>query len=346
MVSARPLTLVGAALVVSILGCGSGEGAAPPPGAMPTAVKVVTVGTEPLERSTRTFGTIEAVRSAELKPEASGTVGRVEVTDGAEVKRGQLLLKLRDDGARAQLAEAEARFKLAEAKHGRVAALFERQNTSRQELDQAVAERDLAAAGVASAQDAVRRTEVRAPFDGTVGRVEVSVGASVGPATTVTRIEDLTEVTVDLGVPERLVPNVAVGSTVRVEVDAWAGEVFVGEVRYVAPRIDAATRTFEVRAHVANADRRLRPGLSAEVELVTASRQDAVMVPTQAVLATDRGTTVFVVDPEGKAQARPVKTGTRTDERVEVVEGLAAGDRVVVEGLVRLAPGAAVRVVE
>jgi membrane fusion protein (multidrug efflux system) len=334
--------------VTFALACGHGgeEAATAPAAPMATAVKVVTVGTEPMERATTTFGTIEALQTAELRPEASGTVARVAFEDGDTVEKGQLLLKLRDDAAKAQQADAEARLALADAKHGRVAALFEKQNTSRQELDQATAERDLARAAVDLARDAVRKTEVRAPFDGVVGRREVSVGASVGPSTTVTRIEDLTQVTVDLALPERLLSVVAVGSAVRVRVDAFPADVFEGEIKYVAPRIDEATRTVEVRAHVPNEDRRLRPGLSAEVEVVTASRPDALMVPTQAVQTTDKGTTVFVVDAESKAQIRPVKTGTRTDDRVEVLEGLAAGDKVVVEGLVRLAPGAAVRITE
>ncbi len=344
----RPSVVAAAALFLSAIACGSGEEeeAAAPAGGNATAVKIVTVGLEPLERATTTFGSIEAVQTAELRPEATGAVSKVNFEDGQTVKKGALLVKLRDDGARAQLADAEARVALAEAQHGRVSTLFDKQNTSRMELDQATAQRDLARAAVDLAKDSVRRTEVRAPFDGTLGRREISVGASVGPTTPVTRIEDLAIVTVDLALPERLLATVTVGSPVRVRVDAYPDEQFPGEVRYVAPRVDQATRTFEVRASVDNGDGRLRPGLSAEVEVVTSAQSEAVLVPTQAVSSTDQGATVFIVDADGKAQIRPVKAGARMDDRIEILEGLAAGDRVITEGLSRLAPGAVVRIVD
>lgn len=335
-----------AALFVSVLACGGGDepaaggGQGPPP----TAVRTITVAPAPLESVTETTGLIDALQSIELRAETSGQVVRVGFEDGQAVEKGDVLVSLRDEAPRAEVARAEAQLGLATSRYERTRALFERQNASQQELDQATAERDLAQASLASAREQLRRTVIRAPFAGVTGLREVDVGDWVDASRRITRLDDLSAVTVDVDLPERMAGVLALGAGVRVRVDAWPDAPFDGAVTYVAPRADAVTHTLRVRARVHNPDGRLRPGMSARVDVVTGSSARAMLVPTEAVMSTGEGPAVFVVGADDKAERRLVKTGVRLARRVEIVEGLQPGDRVITEGLVRLAPGGKIRV--
>jgi membrane fusion protein (multidrug efflux system) len=328
------------------LACSSGgTGATPggPPPAIP--VKVVTLAAAPLEHTLAEVGTIEAVDSVVLQPEITGVVVELGFEDGQPVHEGDVMARLRGDAARAQVDDAEARTTLAQAKLDRVQALFDQKNASRQELDQATADRDLARAAVDLARDTRRKTEIRAPFDGVAGRRLVSVGATVTPTTAITRVDALAVVTVDAAVPERELASVTNGQAVRVTVQAWPDSPFEGVITYVAPRLDAATRTVPIRARIENADLRLRPGMTARITIVTSTTDAAFVVPTEAIVTGPQGAAVYVAGADDKAVMKPIHTGTRFERTIEVLDGVDAGDRVIVEGLVKLQPGSAVQIV-
>lgn len=335
------MRLAVAVALVATLGCASGPAGSPAPPAGPVPVKTVAVGVSSLERTTSAVGTIEAARTAELHPEGGGTVVSVGFEDGDTVGAGAILVRLRDDAARADLDAARARLRLADQRLQRLGALHAGENASADELDAATAEVALAKAGVDRAEDALARTQVRAPFAGVMGRRLVDVGDLADPGHPVGRIEDLASVTVDAALPEKWLAELTVGAAVKVAVDAWPAEAFAGTLVYVAPRLDAATRTVPVRVRVENPDGRLRPGLTARVDVGVGRDDGVVLVPTQAVQATASGAQVYVVV-DGKAEKRPVRLGARREADVEVLEGLAAGDRLIVEGLVKIRPGVAV----
>lgn len=326
------------------LGCGSGESGGKPAPQGATAVKVVTVQLSSAQDALGITGTVEAEESAEIRVEGSGPVAKLAFDHGQKVVAGDVLLRLRDAEARAGVAEAEARLSLAKSQSDRTRSLFDRQNASRQDLDVGVAEQALAQAQLERAQEQLRRTVVRAPFDGVVGLRGVALGEVIDPSRVVTRIEAIDRVVVDVEVPERWLPRMQVGLAASVDVDALPGERFTGDVVFVGPRITAATRTAPVRVSVPNPEGRLRPGMSARVSLTTADIDDAILVPAQAVVSTAAGSSVWVVDAEGIVQPRPVETADRTADEVRIVDGLTSGERVVVEGLIRLRPGTPVRV--
>jgi len=334
-----------AALLLTIAGCTSGDApaAAPAGGTPPAPVRVVVLSPEPLDRSEEAVGVVSTLDSVEIRPETSGLVASVHFADGERVRKGQVLVRLRDADAQAGLADATARAKLAALALDRARALFARGDVAQADLDRAEADDGLARAAVAKAEEALRRTTLAAPFDGVAGRRDVSPGQTVDPTRVLTRVEALDRLAVDVSLPEPALARVAVGQPASVWVEAMDLRV-PGLVGYIAPRVRDESRTVDVRVSIPTPDPRLRPGLSATVRIVTAQVAEALQVPTEALVPSGAGMSVWVVAGDTTVSLKPVRTGVRSPDRVEVVEGLAAGDQVVVEGLSRLRPGAKVAV--
>lgn len=321
-------------------GGGGGAGGAPDP---TTPVRVATVAAREAAPAVAGTGLLVAERMVTLRSEVAGLVAAVAFEHGDRVEAGRVLVRLQDAEAQAAVAEAEAQATLAEADLARVRALAERQNASRADLDRAVAEAALAQARVARAREGLRRTRIAAPFAGVVGLRAVVKGDWLQPGREVTTLVDPASIAVDLAVSERDLPLLAAGMAAEVSVDAMPGRAFAGRVAFLPPALDAASRTGVVRVAVVDADPALRPGATARVVLRGRSAP-ALRVPTQAVLTTAKGSAVYVVGAEDKAVLRPVVTADRDVDSLRIVEGLSAGEQVIVDGLVRLRPGAPVRV--
>ncbi len=294
-------------------------------------------------RNLTATGTVRALDSAELRVEVAGLVDAVEFTDGQSVSRGQVLVRLRGADAEAALLDAQARTVMAMQELTRARGLFDKDDLSQAELDRAIAADSLARAALVRADEGIRKTTLRAPFDGTVGRRDVSPGELVDPTRVLTRLDGLGSLRVDVSVPEAELARLTTSLPVLIEASALPGLQLSGRVAYVATHVDETNRTIDVRVEVDDPERRLRPGMTASVKIVVGTALDALFVPSQAVAPTANGATVWVLA-EGKVTRRPVTTGERLAERVEVLSGLVAGEQVVVEGLARLREGAPVEV--
>ncbi len=200
-----------------------------------------------------------------------------------------------------------------------------------------------AKARVAMARKAVADTVVRAPFEGVVGERLVSVGDYVTRGTKVASVLRVSPLRLELTVPAQYVTAVAVGGAVDLEVDAYPGETFVGQVRYVSPGLRSDTRALIVEAIVANADARLKPGLFASARIEQEAKTPALLIPATAVQKNAAATRVFVVVGD-HVEERLITLGQVEGDRVEAASGLSAGDRVVASGLERLKDGALVKV--
>ena len=322
-------------------GASSGAPAGSPAAAPPTSVRTLALAPQEWVQAVTATGVVEVRDSVELRPETSGVVTVIHFTDGQEVEKGAPLVQLRDTDARAQLAEAEARLALAEVTLGRLQALVATDNAPRAEVDQAQAERDLAAAQVARAREAVRRTRIVAPFAGVMGRRDFAVGATVDPSRTLTRLDRLDLLVVDVSVSEDDAARVVAGQAATVNVEA-VGTELAGRVSYVSPRARAGSRTVDVRVEVDDTERRLRPGLSASVRIEVGRLAEAVVVPAYAVIQGATGASAWVVGEGDKAEPRSLVLGGRAPDAVQVESGLAVGDRLILEGFTRLRPGAPV----
>ena len=312
-----PIARSSAVLLLSmLLGCSAGAPAVAP-AAPPVPVKVAVVTPESMERKISGTGTVEADQSVELRPETSGVVTEVRFADGQHVARGDLLVTLRDADARAQVADARARRELARVQLQRTKDLAGKEDASQADLDAAVAADALAQAALDRAEETLRKTRIVAPFAGVLGKRGVAVGATVDPTRVLTLLEALDVLVVDLALPESALTVVAPDQPARIRVDTLA-EPVPGTVRYVAPRVDTSSRTVDVRVAIENPGERLRPGQTAEVTIVTETVPAAVLIPSEAVVSSARGTAVYVAAADGTAELRPVKTGERGAARVEV----------------------------
>jgi membrane fusion protein (multidrug efflux system) len=314
-----------------------------PKGPPPAAVELTTVQPGPIHETIDLVGQLEADESVVLKPEAQGVVGEIAFSEGEEVKRGDLLIRLRDDEQRARLAEAVATLRLAEDDHQRAQSLAKQRTLSPAELDAATSRRNAALARRDLAQVELDRTEIRAPFDGVLGSRMVSPGDRVDTDTELVRIDALSRLRLLFTLPEIAVSLAKVGLPLEIAVAAFPGESFSGEVYFVAPSLDPLNRRLLLKAFVPNDARRLRPGFFAEVLLEMPGRDDALVVPESAIAYDAAGPFVWRVDESGVASHVPVGLGIRRPGQVEITHGLAPGDRIVAAGTHKVVAGGRVR---
>ncbi len=339
-------------LTAAATGCGpkgaTGGGAGSPAagGGMPVMqVIAVQAQRQPVEETLSLVGTVTANEQIEVKAESEGFVEKIGFDEGQPVSKGHLLVTLDETKLQAALEEAEANLKLSQQTHDRAKELLESKLISEQEFEQATSRRAADDATVAGRRRALREARVYAPFEGVVGARQVSPGQLVSRATTLTWLVDLDPVKVEFNVPERFLSQVQPGQNIGVGVAAWPGQVFRGPVFFVAPFVDPVMRTVLVKAEIPNEKRLLTPGMFANLVLTLQVRTNAVVIPEAAlsqVLDGNRGV-VLVVNGDDTVVAKPVTVGVRLPGKLEVVSGLDGSERVIVEGLQKIAPGMKVK---
>jgi len=331
-------------LLAAAAGCESPANSAHPSSGPPAInVEIAPVVETGIRDTVALVGQLEAEESVVLKPETAAVVQEVFFEDGDRVRTGQVLLQMRDGEERAHLREAAARLTLAEDEYARTKQLAAKNTVSAAELDRATATAEAARARRDLAEVELDRMTIRAPFDGVLGAREVSPGDRVSKSTALVRIDAVDRLRLRFTVPELAVTAMRVGSPVVVSVAPFPGEDFAGQVYFVAPTLDPASRRLELKAWVANGDRRLRPGLFANIQLEVARRDNALVIPESALAYDADGVFVWRIGAGETAERVPVTIGIRETGRVEVVAGLAAGDRVVSAGTHKVGPGAVVR---
>jgi membrane fusion protein (multidrug efflux system) len=340
----RPATTAVGLFAIALLlaACGRGEGRkAGEGGDRPVPVTTQVVRPQAWNDSLQALGTVRARESITVTAKVSELVQAVHFESGDSVDRGAALVTLSGQAQQAALVEALAAADEAVRLYKRQDELARQQLIARAALDTQRATRDAAQARVAQIRAQLGDRVIRAPFSGVLGIRRVSPGSLVTPGTPIATLDDTARVFVDFPVPETLLAHVAPGLRVEGTSQAWAGRRFEGVVSTIDARIDEATRAVTVRADFPNADRALRPGMLLEVALQRPERQ-ALLVPEIAVVQVGQEAFVFRVDAQGRAERAVVKTGTRRDGLAEILEGLKAGDRIVVDGTVKLRPGSKV----
>lgn len=343
----RPARCASFALVFLTLACGQGpEGAAVGPAAKgppPATVEFYTARPESVADTVDLVGQLEAEESVEIRSEVDGVIAAIDFDEGREVKKGAVLFRLRDEVQQARLLEAEANLALAKDVFARTSQLAKQNITAASQLDRAKADLEAAKARLEVAQVEVDRTRIRAPFDGVLGARRVSPGDRVEPSTTLVELDAVARLRLAFVVPEIAVPLAKVGRTVQLTTSPYPGEEWTGEVYFVAPSLDPATRRLLLKAWVPNPDRRLRPGLFANLKLSLGQRDGALLVPEEAVVYDRQGAFVWRVGEDAMAQRVPVRVGQHQGGRVEVTEGLRAGDTIVSAGTHKVQPGMPLR---
>lgn len=330
--------------------CGCKKQAAPaaggPSGGFATPAVLAEARREAVSETLSLVGTLAANEMVEIKSETDGTVDRILFEEGAAVKGGDLLIQLDESKAAATVAEAEANFNLSRVTHEREQQLFRDKLVSQQRIDEAAAVLEANRASLDLKKRLWKDTRIHAPFSGIAGGRAVSPGQVISRNTTLTWLVDLDTVKVEVAVPERFLGQLNMGQGIALAVAAFPGEKFRGELYFIAPQVDSATRTALVKARIPNATRRLKPGMFANLDLTLKLKDNAVVIPESAVMASGDRTLVYIVGADDIAQIRPVTLGIRMAGSVEVVSGLQGGERVVAEGVQKVRPGGKVRPVE
>ena len=329
-------------------GAGKGKGAAQ----QPVSVEVARVRATVIRDEVQAVGSLRSRRSVVLRPEVSGRVAQIHFSDGARVRKGQVLVQFDDQLPRAQVQQAQAELSIARANHQRNRDLVAQGFVSQRSLDESAANLQVAQAKLALAEATAARLKLVAPFDGMAGLRNVHVGDYLKDGADIVNIEDIDSVFVDFRLPERYQGQIRVGQMAQVQLDALPGETYEAQVRAIDPQIDANGRSVSVRASIDNRRLQLRPGMFARVTARFDTRADALVVPEEAIVPQGASPYVFTVVPgtaAGSLVVRrvPVRLGQRQGGMVEVQDGLSLGDTVVTAGQQRVQrDGTSVRVVE
>jgi len=318
---------------------GSGPAAGGGP-ARPTSVEVAKVERMTLVDETQAVGSLRSRQGVMLRPEVGGRVKQIFFNDGQRVRKGQLMVQFDD-----QLPQAQAN-------HKRNQELVAQNFISQRSLDESSAALEVSRAKLSLAQATLQRLQVLAPFDGITGLKQINVGDYLKDGADMVNVEDIDAVLLDFRLPERFQSKIRAGQKAQLTVDALPGRPFSAIIQAVDPLIDANGRSVGVRGCIDNRQQQLRPGMFARVNAVFGSRENALVIPEEAIIP--QGGRTFVVKivpgdkPEVKVSERvAVKVGLRLPGKVEILEGLSAGDTVVTAGHQRLQKdGTVVRVVD
>lgn len=340
--------LIALMLAASLTACGGagdrGE-AARGPGAAPVGVTVAELRTVDWIDRIEALGTTRANESVVLSAKVTEVVDKVGFEDGDRVESGQVLVDLSGRAEVAQLEEARVQLKEAEQQLERQRALVEQGTITRSQLDQQTALRDAAKARMQAIRARLADRVITAPFDGVLGFRQVSPGTLVTPGTPIATLDDISTIKLDFSVPETFLSALAPGQTIEARSVAFPDMRFNGTVTTVDSRVDPVTRSVVVRARIPNPDSKLRPGMLLTVELLKPTRK-ALAIPELALIQIGTRAFVYVVQDDNTVAQVDIEAGARRRGEVEIVSGLAEGARVVVEGTVKLRPGASVSVID
>jgi membrane fusion protein (multidrug efflux system) len=303
-------------------------------------VEVSDVYPQTVREQFRALGSIDAYESVQIVSEVNALVVRLPFVEGRPIAAGALIAQLDDRAAAAEAARTEAQQTLARSNAERAEKLFAGGSISQSNLDDAHAALKVAEANAAAARVQLDKTHVRAPFSGVVGRRRISPGAYVKAGDVITELARIDVMKIRFSAPERELEHLGRGRQVEVTTPAVPGEVFTGEITVVDPIIDPQTRTVQIVARVGNSRRLLQAGMSGNVAVTLSERPQALTVPDEAVFAEGSQSFVFVVGADSTVQRAAIQLGIRDSARVEVVQGLEAGARVVRTGHQKLFPGA------
>ncbi|UOK42709.1 MULTISPECIES: efflux RND transporter periplasmic adaptor subunit [Flavobacterium] len=287
-------------------------------------------------------GSIDANEQVEIRSEVSGIVESINFDEGTFVTQGQQLFKINDVELRAQLSQAKTKQTLASENERRARLLLAKEAISQEEYDIASADFRSAKAQTQLIQAQIAKTSVKAPFSGKIGLRSISKGTYVTPTTIVANLVNTSQVKITFSIPEKYATQMKINTGISFSV-AGSKDTFVAKIYAIEPGIEVETRTLKMRAIANNSEGKLIPGTFASIALPLDKINDALLVPTEALIPVQNGKKVFV-SLGGKAKEVMVETGARTDKEVLVLSGLKAGDTLLTSGVMMLKEDSPVKV--
>ncbi len=302
----------------------------------PLKVRVHKVGPVEIAERLAAIGTVRANESVEIVSEISGKIAAIHFDEGARVAKGALLLKIDDSELLAEQQRARYRVELAERAEARQQQLLDDGVISSETYDVALGELNVLRASLRLIEAQLLKTEIRAPFGGFIGLRWVSPGSYLTSQTRIASLHDVDPVKIGFSVPERYASLMKIGNEVNFSVEG-SDSGFTGTIYAIEPSVDTASRSLRMRARCPNDDGALLPGTFANVDLAVRSTADALTVPAIAIIPELGGKKVYLFA-DGRAEARPVTTGIRSDREVQITDGLEEGDLVITSGILQLQP--------
>jgi membrane fusion protein (multidrug efflux system) len=294
-------------------------------------------------------GSLRAVRGVDVTTEVAGLVREIPFNSGQEVKAGQVLVRLNDDSDRAQLASLQASAELAQTVYKRDKAQFDIQAIAKAQLDADAADLKSKRAQVDQQAALVDKKTIRAPFAGRVGITTVNPGQYINPGDAIVTLQAIDPIYADFYLPQQQLGQLQVGQSIVVDTNAYSSRTFDGKIRSINPRVDNTTRNVQIEATVDNRERKLLPGMYANVKIDAGNVERYLTLPQTAITYNPYGATVFVVKPgehkdaQGKvmpiAQQVFVTPGPTRGDQVAILKGIAEGTQVVTSGQLKLKNG-------
>jgi membrane fusion protein, multidrug efflux system len=307
----------------------------------PLSVEVARVELARLSDDARAVGSLRSRRGVVLRPEVSGRITQLNFTDGQRVRKGQVLVQFDDQLPQAQIQQSQAELSIAQANQKRNQELVAQNFISQRSLDESAANLQVAQAKLALAKATAARLRIVAPFDGIAGIRQVNVGDYLKDGADIVNIEDIDAIYVDFRLPERFQGKVRRGQTAMLDIDALPGQTYTAQIQAIDPLIDANGRSVGIRGCIDNRALQLRPGMFARVKTVFGVRDNASVIPEEAIVP--QGGKQFVIkllngpnEATRTTQRVEVKVGLRSPGKVEILQGLAPGDTVVKTGQQRI----------
>ena len=307
----------------------------------PLPVEAMVISTEPISESISVTGTILPYESTEIRPEISGRMTFLNIREGAEVRKGELLAKIFDGDLQAQLKKLRVQLQIAEKTEERQRELLKINGISQQDYDLSLLAVNNLNADIELTKVNIAKTEIRAPYAGRLGLKNVSPGAYISPTQVLTTISQMRPLRLEFSIPEKYSSQVTNGMSIRFSVEGSDAE-YKASVSAKQSSVDLDTRNLTVRALVSDADGRLVPGSFAKVGIILGRNERAIMIPSQAILPVARGKQV-VLYRGGDVLFKNVLTGVRDSANVQILDGLSAGDTLLTTGLMFLRPDSKVK---
>lgn len=323
------------------------EGSAPTPQAgskgntPPMGVSGYVIRVEKLDNKIFATGTAMASEIVDLKPEVAGKIVQMNIQEGKNVSKGQLLIKLNDADLQAQLKKLYAQMKLTEQSEQRLKKLLDIKGISQDEYDVIINQMNNIQADVEFTKAQIDKTELRAPLSGMIGLRSVSYGSYINAQSQIATIQAINPIKIDFMIPEKYVNAVRIGDEITFSTEG-SKEKFSGKVYATENQIDPVSRTLKLRATAPNSNGKLKPGSFVKVDFSLKEIDNAMLVPTEAIIPILKGQQVFV-SRDGIAIPVVIEVGVRTDAKIQVLGGVQVGDTVITSGLMGLKPNTKVK---
>jgi membrane fusion protein (multidrug efflux system) len=307
----------------------------------PIAIDVSIASVQDFSNSIEASGTVLAGEFVELKPEVSGRIVMLNIQEGKQVSEGTLLVKLFDDDLKAQLRKNETQLDIAIATEKRLKALLDVNGLNRQEYDQAVIQVNNIQADIDYTRAQIRKTEIRAPFTGSLGLRSVSKGAYVGPQDILATMQQTGILKIDFVLPEAFSSDIKVGGEVKVMTDRK--QQLTATVIALEPQVNVETRNIKARAIIKGNASGLNPGAFVKVLLDMGQGKKSILVPSNSIIPETRNKKMVLIK-GGKAKFTIVETGYRGEDKIEILSGIEPGDTFAINGILFLKPDAEVKI--